>query len=277
MREGLTLIDEALELRAEDPTLGATLLGYDPHVFLVSLRGFFLAYQGRMAEAEQEARRAHDLARDEPALRVQTEQMSALLAYLKGDGPVALVHAWRAVELAERLGTANFLGIGYGFAGRALVLERRWPEALEALERARERGLGYARIFTGPDLARAWLGLGEESRARSAAAEALSRTRRSGAKVWEIEAQLAQARVLSQTEGASARAEVERALSRARALIEESGFRIREPWVLLERAEFLRVLGDEVARQRELREAHRLFTEMGATGHAERLARELGL
>ena len=28
---------------------------------------------------------------------------------------------------------------------------------------------------------------------------------------------------------------------------------------------------------RELREAHRLYTEMGATGHAERLARELGL
>ncbi len=28
--------------------------------------------------------------------------------------------------------------------------------------------------------------------------------------------------------------------------------------------------------ERELREAHRLFTEMGATGHAERVARELG-
>jgi hypothetical protein len=26
-----------------------------------------------------------------------------------------------------------------------------------------------------------------------------------------------------------------------------------------------------------LREAHRLYTEMGATGHAERLAKELGL
>jgi hypothetical protein len=31
------------------------------------------------------------------------------------------------------------------------------------------------------------------------------------------------------------------------------------------------------ARERELREAHRLYTEMDATGHAERLARELGL
>jgi hypothetical protein len=30
-------------------------------------------------------------------------------------------------------------------------------------------------------------------------------------------------------------------------------------------------------RVRELHEAHRLFTEMGATGDAERLAKELGL
>ncbi len=34
---------------------------------------------------------------------------------------------------------------------------------------------------------------------------------------------------------------------------------------------------DEAGRERELREAHRLFTEIGATGHAERLAKELGL
>jgi tetratricopeptide (TPR) repeat protein len=252
-------------------------LGYDPRVYLVTLRGFYLAYQGRMAEAEQEARRAHDLARDDLTQRVQAEQMSSLLAYLKGDGPVALAHARRACELAERLGTANFLGIAYGFAGRALLLERRWPEALEALERAGERGLGYARKFIAPNLARAWLGLGDASKARSAVEEALSVARRSGARLWELEAQLARVRILPQTEGASAQGEVEGALSRARALVDETGYRIIEPWVFLERAEFLRVLGDEVAAQRELREAHRLFTEVGATGHAERVAGELGL
>ncbi len=32
---------------------------------------------------------------------------------------------------------------------------------------------------------------------------------------------------------------------------------------------------DEEGRERALREAHRLFTEIGATGHAERLAREI--
>jgi hypothetical protein len=33
--------------------------------------------------------------------------------------------------------------------------------------------------------------------------------------------------------------------------------------------------GDEPGRKRYLREAHRLYTEMSATGHAERVAREL--
>jgi hypothetical protein len=43
----------------------------------------------------------------------------------------------------------------------------------------------------------------------------------------------------------------------------------------LERAELARLLGDGGARQRELREAHRLFTEMGATARAERVAKDL--
>jgi hypothetical protein len=37
----------------------------------------------------------------------------------------------------------------------------------------------------------------------------------------------------------------------------------------------VRLLGRSSDAERELREAHRLYTEMGATGHAERVAREL--
>ena len=49
------------------------------------------------------------------------------------------------------------------------------------------------------------------------------------------------------------------------------------PQVHEERAELARLRGDDATRERELREAHRLYTEMGATGHAERLAQKLGL
>jgi hypothetical protein len=43
----------------------------------------------------------------------------------------------------------------------------------------------------------------------------------------------------------------------------------------VELAELARKTGDEDRGQRELREAHRLYTEIGATGHLERLAAAL--
>jgi len=46
--------------------------------------------------------------------------------------------------------------------------------------------------------------------------------------------------------------------------------------VLLERAALARLTGDAAASQRALREAHRVFTAIGATGHAARLVPELG-
>jgi hypothetical protein len=45
--------------------------------------------------------------------------------------------------------------------------------------------------------------------------------------------------------------------------------------VYLERAELARLTGDDAARGRELREAHRLFTEMGAPLRAAELEKEL--
>jgi hypothetical protein len=64
-------------------------------------------------------------------------------------------------------------------------------------------------------------------------------------------------------------------LGRAAELIEEFGARVYRPQICEERAELARLRGGDATYQRHLREAHRLYTEMGATGHAERLAREL--
>ncbi|NIV76394.1 MAG: hypothetical protein GWN37_16630 [Gammaproteobacteria bacterium] len=43
------------------------------------------------------------------------------------------------------------------------------------------------------------------------------------------------------------------------------------------RADLAAAEHDSTSRERELREAHRLFLEMGATGRAHRFAQELGL
>jgi hypothetical protein len=50
-----------------------------------------------------------------------------------------------------------------------------------------------------------------------------------------------------------------------------------KPHVYLKRAELARLTGDEAGRERELREAHRLFIEMGAPIRAPEVAKELGL
>jgi hypothetical protein len=47
------------------------------------------------------------------------------------------------------------------------------------------------------------------------------------------------------------------------------------PRLHLEYAERARLLGDNATYQHHLREAHQLFTAMGATGHAERISRQL--
>jgi hypothetical protein len=69
---------------------------------------------------------------------------------------------------------------------------------------------------------------------------------------------------------------VERTLAEASALIDETEARCRAPIVHEISAELAHLRGDEATRQRELREAHRLFVAMGATGHAERITPMLG-
>jgi hypothetical protein len=79
--------------------------------------------------------------------------------------------------------------------------------------------------------------------------------------------------VLLRTGGASP--EPIRALELAESLAAAIPDRFHEARLRLERAELARLRGDEVARRELLREAQRLFTEMGAAGHAARIAEEL--
>ncbi len=59
------------------------------------------------------------------------------------------------------------------------------------------------------------------------------------------------------------------------ALIDEHGILLFAPTLHERRSKLVALLGDDAGREREPRESHRLYTEMGATGHAERVGREL--
>jgi hypothetical protein len=86
---------------------------------------------------------------------------------------------------------------------------------------------------------------------------------------------LMQARVLRKTQGPAAREAIEAALAEAEALVASTGIRGWQPFLHVERGELAGLLGDEKGRERELREAQRLLTAMGAVGHAERVAKAL--
>jgi hypothetical protein len=113
--------------------------------------------------------------------------------------------------------------------------------------------------------------------ARAMAERASSACREIGARVWECDSEITLAQALRRTEGTAAAAAIRNALARARELVEETEARVYEPFILEEQARLAQMEGDGAAFERKRREAHRLFTEMGATGHAERLAKELGL
>jgi hypothetical protein len=102
-------------------------------------------------------------------------------------------------------------------------------------------------------------------------------SRRLGTRMWEFSALLTRMRALREIHGVKATREIEAALAEADAWLEMSGAKSYEPFLHVERAELARLTGDDAVRERELREAHRLFKEIGAPIRAAEVARELGL
>jgi tetratricopeptide (TPR) repeat protein len=169
---------------------------------------------------------------------------------------------------------------GYLCLGIADVLNGAWRDALEALEQARAIGTERRLLFCAGGvlaaMAAAHLGLGDHARALALAEEAIAVSRQLGTRLWEFSALLTRIRCLRQTRGVQATREIEGALAEADAWIAMSGAKSYQPFLRVERAELARLSADDPARRRELREAHRLFTEMGAPFRAEQVERELG-
>ncbi len=126
-------------------------------------------------------------------------------------------------------------------------------------------------------LAEAHLGAGNPQQAQLRAVEAIDTARRRKTPISEAHAHLTLARVLLSRTGGKARGEIESALESCLSLVEQTQARVYEPHVHEVRAGLADLLGDKATRQRELREAHRLYTEMGAVGHAERVGREVAV
>ena len=198
----------------------------------------------------------------------------------RGDRLQAYRSGRRAVELAERAGTPFFRTNAFMFFGQGLAELGEWDEANSVLEQAiaqaRKAELRFLEGGILSYLSRAQLACGKTAEALVTAESAVSIAREFGADLFEAQAQLALAQVLLRLPPLREE-DIEAALSAAAELIRATGAALLAPSLHEERARLARHRDDHAGYTDHLREAQRLYAEMGANGHAERLGRELGL
>jgi tetratricopeptide (TPR) repeat protein len=283
LQAALGWADEILEMVGDDAEIGLQNVGYSILIWASGFRGTLKAQLGMLEEGRREVERAVQLGRDRGDWEPTAWALGELcwIDELTGQFDGTLGRAQQALEYAERVQSPYTQNVTYQTMGLAHLLLGEPQEALDLMERVhefrRERRTG---LGCGPAdmaaLAAANLAVGNTILARSLVEEALSFAERGGA--WQSGARvyLVRAQTLRESEGPGARDEVEVTLAQADALIREKGARAWAPFVCEERARLAQCLKDPTA-ERHLREAHRLFVEMGATGHAQRLATELGI
>jgi tetratricopeptide (TPR) repeat protein len=237
---------------------------------------------GGFGEAAEMFRRCEETARsfNENEVMSWNDALLARMWERTGDVDAALSAGRCAVESAEKIGSVLARAFAHGCYGAALGLSADWQAARQSLElsleiaRAERVGL-FSEAFFVAALAEAHLGLGDSPRARELLEEAIQVAVRMEMPLALVHAQLALARVLRAVAGADASAGIEAALDRALALVQSTGARSYEPQIHVERARLAALRSDASGARQWLRDAHRLFTEMGARGHAERLTAEI--
>jgi tetratricopeptide (TPR) repeat protein len=279
--EGLATCDRSIELAGGDATLGAGLVAC-PLAQALLQKGGFLTEQGRLDEARELVDRGLRTAAEQSAAEVigWGHLWSVHNAYQCGDSERAMTHAQQAIEIAERIGDAFSRTWAWSWMGAASLLGGHWSRAIDAIERAQAISEERRTAADAESWALAWLaeahhGLGDAERATGLARDAVRLARLREQPAPEIVANVGLGRILLAAQGLGARDEIEAALRRAQELVDETGARAHEPTIHVELAEFARQNGDDAERERELSEAHRLFTQIGATGHAERVAGHL--
>jgi adenylate cyclase len=264
-QEGLDLVDG-------DPDLGSGYVGFSPLVALTVNLGCALCEQGHLREGFETLDRGIELARqhDQILLLGVGDYRSAVAAFWARDLDRMMRAVRELAAIAEKQSNPG-IQVTYRVAlGLVHLAREEWEEAARTLEPLR------AFSGTGGPLAQAYLGCGDRDRARTVAEQAVAQNRASGALRYEIPALRTLARVLRTIDPAREVETIEASLSRAEDLVRETDLRLLLPSLHEERAGLARAFQRPSDADRELREAHRLYTEMGATGHAERLAKELG-
>jgi adenylate cyclase len=271
--EGLRAVERVVTLCGGNAGVGVSVLGFSVLMAVGVTGAELLSLSGRV----EDARAALDEALAVARARGEAEWIAwALSVYPRlartpEEFEASLKRALEAVRIAEDSGNTSNHVLALGAVGIAEVGLGRFPEAAQtlslALAEAHQHQVALfveARLLA--HLARTQLGMDHHETARQAADEAVEVARLQGARVVECLALLTRAQVGRAT-GAADKALLAD-LDAALALVKETGALTYEPFI---HEELGRLQGDEG----ELREALRLYSAIGATGHARRLGSEL--
>jgi len=288
LEDSLAMMDEGRAIVGTDLQAGREIFGFSYAIWFVGFRAVVGAMLGRCAEAVATIEHALRLARasDIPEnLGWAYSNVSTISQYIgetsyAGLGD-ALMCAQEGVRIAEETGSAFSRVVAYTNLGAFHAAFGNWEEADRVasgvLDLSRERRLGLEfESLNVATLSRAALGRGDATRARSLAEQAIALGTERGQKLLVLQ-YVALALALCAEHGQRARRAVEDALQAATTAVAETGARELEPRIPEARAELARVCGDAVACGHHLREAQRMYAAIGATGHARRLAEELGI
>jgi class 3 adenylate cyclase/tetratricopeptide (TPR) repeat protein len=277
--EGLRLDERAVELTRDNPTLGGGWTMACPAAYAYGSLGLARAMIGQLESSRSATETAVAIAHEHGDIENEAWASMAFVicAELGGwDTAESLSYAERAVDIAERTGGAFSRANAQVYLGIALVMAQRSTEAIAALQRARELSRGRRVGLESEPLllcfmARAHVGLRAEQTAKEVAREAVELAVDRRTRGYELQSRLVYAQTLKAVHGSAAETELDRELSICLTLVAETGARGLEPRVHVELAELARLRGEHAACRRQLREAHRLFVEIGAPSLAARV------
>ncbi len=237
MSEALQTNVEAAERAHEIVQFDRQTLGFDIEIWLTVMRGQTLVMLGRSEEARPLLDRILELdsSQVDPLHHVIPSLAYVDIAWAEGNAALAEQHADRAFSIAAKSGNPYLRvyaqacrGLSHIVAGRLTSAIRDLSEAL-LFARSRKAGLeNEPRILA--DLANAYRLNGDVANALRAANEAIAVSTERHARVPECFARIVHACLLMQPDEHGRDAALGE-LARARALIEETGAAILEPFI----------------------------------------------